>query len=1105
MKRSKKVILAVLATIALSSTAAAGVLAGCGNGNDNKADIPENTIVNGSFESKISDKNPTWTGWSKTGTGFGVAGVKSTEKIDFSNALDPTVEVAKEGDNWYTGVENPSHTGTLISNVFKLTNAISGKIAFKLGAGKDGTKCYVEFYDADSNTPLSFKLDGASAPVTKAANTDFDGLFITDHMVRHVADLSEHFGKNIKIVVTDNDKSSNYGYVNVDDFVICKTEADATAYVTERNQQLTALRAGNPNDEFATYNTAEQSEKRTIVNGGFEEGLKGWYIVTDDENSGRAFLPSCVKPTAPTGDSSYTYWGDRAVYGNEDYFLCGEGPEKSHGVLRSTTFTLGAENGGTWISLMLGAGKISDNTYVALCDAETNEEIKYTRTVHVEATDTEEARDEEIQTTHIYNEGFNDPDTALMLLRTYVKYPEEVKGKKVYIKIVDSGTADFGFINVDDIRCSLTDDEVKELEKEQYLNAVSQTYQGATYGDLATLKTYYQSYEYPFALPAARIENFAPEWVEVAPNSTVDVATLVTGVVAKYEDEDVSGNISYEIVKDGETTPVTEGLDAYTFGAQGETYTITYKVTAYETEAAGTVKVFVNNSASNSILNGGFETGDLSGWKVLTEGWRFAEGKATGVISADTWWNEKLPYNQSGSYHLDGWNNGIDEPKTWAVRSTEFTLGGSGWITVKMGGHAAAVKVYKANGDLIGEYRQSKFNDAGFPDVTVGHWADMHTYAINLSAFIGEKLYVELHDIDIAGWSHAFFDEVVTYYETAPDYANLYDTVNNADNGVVQPVEVQFPWVLAVNELDAVIFDNTVSNKIVDKKTNTATTLDLTAYLNGITAKYGAAQIPVTDIKITKVERDGATAVTSGFEALDISKEGVYTVTYAGTYNGKTTTHTFVIDVCGLNTIVNGGFETGDLTGWTIQTEGWTTDSAQGVSSDTTYWNEALPHNKTGNYFLSGWNTGIGEPETWSIKSSTFTLGGSGYITVKMGGRAAAVKVYKADGTQIGEYRRTHGIDDGTFPNVGTTDWAGMHTYIIDLSEYIGQDIYIELCDVTVDGGWAQAFFDNVVTYYETAPTLESVKETVNNANGQTPATVEYLGIIAVNTLNSGN
>ena len=105
--------------------------------------------------------------------------------------------------------------------------------------------------------------------------------------------------------------------------------------------------------------------------------------------------------------------------------------------------------------------------------------------------------------------------------------------------------------------------------------------------------------------------------------------------------------------------------------------------------------------ADIQITNGGFETGDLTGWTTLTEGWGEADGKPTGVISAATYWGENLPYNQSGDYHLDGWkiqetsvNGVINEAAAWGVRSEEFTLAGSGFITAKMGGNAAAIKVY---------------------------------------------------------------------------------------------------------------------------------------------------------------------------------------------------------------------------------------------------------------------------------------------------------------------------------------------------------------------------------------------------------------------------
>ena len=66
----------------------------------------------------------------------------------------------------------------------------------------------------------------------------------------------------------------------------------------------------------------------------------------------------------------------------------------------------------------------------------------------------------------------------------------------------------------------------------------------------------------------------------------------------------------------------------------------------------------------------------------------------------------------------------------------------------------------------------------------------------DLSDHIGEELYIVLADEVIEGvWAHAFFDEVVTFYEEAPDYANLADTVMDGN----QAGEIQIPWQLAEN------------------------------------------------------------------------------------------------------------------------------------------------------------------------------------------------------------------------------------------------------------------------------------------------------------------
>ena len=223
-------------------------------------------------------------------------------------------------------------------------------------------------------------------------------------------------------------------------------------------------------------------------------------------------------------------------------------------------------------------------------------------------------------------------------------------------------------------------------------------------------------------------------------------------------------------------------------------------------------KVIVPEVANGQVKNGRFATGDLSGWNILTD------GMTGGVINASTYWGEKLPFNNSG-YFLSGFDTGIAEGNTWAIRSSTLTLQGSGWMSVRMGGHAAAVKVFKADGTPIGEYRANHFSDTNFPFVNDDHsvggsWADMRTYFIDLHDHIGEEIYIELHDIAVDGWANAFFDEVVTYYESAPDIDNGFDTVTSPvsvksshvdDEGktIVDEYnygEVQLKWRLAEKE-----------------------------------------------------------------------------------------------------------------------------------------------------------------------------------------------------------------------------------------------------------------------------------------------------------------
>ena len=204
--------------------------------------------------------------------------------------------------------------------------------------------------------------------------------------------------------------------------------------------------------------------------------------------------------------------------------------------------------------------------------------------------------------------------------------------------------------------------------------------------------------------------------------------------------------------------------------------------------------VFAESEVPYQVENGGFETGDFTGW-TLPEGWPVDDsGNPLGLSSDKTYWEEEMPFNQAGEYHLDGWATTIPEPESWHITSSHFVLGGVGYITVRMGGRTAAVKVFKADGTQIGLFRNRHFKDSGFPSVKKGiggSWADMATFIIDLHEYIGEELYLELWDEESPGsWAVAFFDEVVTYYDEIPDYKTNFDLVKDGNSN--EMVEIQW-------------------------------------------------------------------------------------------------------------------------------------------------------------------------------------------------------------------------------------------------------------------------------------------------------------------------
>ncbi|MBP5291848.1 MAG: hypothetical protein J6Y90_04455, partial [Lachnospiraceae bacterium] len=296
---------------------------------------------------------------------------------------------------------------------------------------------------------------------------------------------------------------------------------------------------------------------------------------------------------------------------------------------------------------------------------------------------------------------------------------------------------------------------------------------------------------------------------------TVDLEELIaseTKVVESYSLNEVPVDIKVNSVKfDGKAYEGDYNALLLEIGLYEVAYTRSYGGTTEDKVL--TIETHQLDPGINEIQNPGFETGDLTGWEVITPTvWNKDEaGYFRGVVSAQTYWGEQLPYNQEGNFHLDGWEVTGDEGASWGLRSSVFTLGGSGFISLRMGSNAASVRIYKLDGTLIGTYYQKRFNDANFPFVNEGgSWADMGTYFIDLSDHIGEAMYIELHDSKIiGGWANAFFDDIKTIYTTVPDIENGFDTVvgpvRRNDSGALEYGEIQIPWTLAEANTEPVV------------------------------------------------------------------------------------------------------------------------------------------------------------------------------------------------------------------------------------------------------------------------------------------------------------
>ena len=590
----------------------------------------------------------------------------------------------------------------------------------------------------------------------------------------------------------------------------------------------------------------------------------------------------------------------------------------------------------------------------------------------------------------------------------------------------------------------------------------------------------------------------APTWLNKTPSN----ANFIT--FAKATVEVVGQTLVMKLWAEGDEGKLFDGVETY-----GD-YHLFSKA------------IIVKDKEAYQVANGGFEDG-LTGWNL--------QGRLGAVTNTETYWDDHHFFKNDGyffSSYADDFEGAIGE-----LVSSNFVVGGAGWMTFKIGaGHDSSLVnlqvVDAATGDILKTFGNTSFE---------GTDSTLVSYKVDIRDLIGKEVYIRVVDYSYRDYGCFFLDSVKTYYTSEPVGDEKGEFIETHDLGIGGNVHQLFNggfergdlagWVQTGN-LGNVSFDEVYWNQGIRFRADGAF---FSQYAGGnerdygelysapfkvggsgwMTFKLGGARVAermnlqVVDAKTHEVINRYANFNWTDANLLgcqlnsykvDLSEligryvyirvvdyehrdYGCFFLDSVVTYYEAEPSDEFALNNgigngnINAGQVNNGGFEDGSFNHDTefFTTKGWIVEGYMGTASEqSTFWGENIPFGKEGNWLFSAYDRG-NEGDHGALISPAFTVAGSGYVSFMIGGFGHPNMHIQVIDVRNGNILDT--IYRKEF--IGDQQQCKLYTYQLDLSKFKDCVVKLKFVDNASDN-YGLIFLDNLVTYYTENPNLSDFR-----------------------------